>query len=196
MRTDSETEVSSLDDFRYGDSGEVIRVRLITGESIMIRRSKVAGYCHYHLHRGCLNKRLIEEHQCIEKSCRYLEILTTHSFWITRENEARIKEKKAQKKQAEKERQRACRDAEEACLQAARKLAEQMFPELRIIMVKHSQSSRRMILYYVSDEARNDWYRYLDLARAMRWQHGYEAELRHIKDADGQYVTLHGLNLK
>ena len=55
------------------------------------------GYCHSVVHPGHLNKRLIKEHQCLEKNCNCLERFD-REYW----NELKRKEKKKEKAKLEK----------------------------------------------------------------------------------------------
>lgn len=49
------------------------------------------GYCSNQLHRGYLSKRLLEEHKCLEKECRYLKKIHSNSYWRKKEKKEREK---------------------------------------------------------------------------------------------------------
>lgn len=66
--------------------------------------SKVIGYCHCKLHKGCLTARLMKEHECVQKGCHYFEKHEDALFWQTKnKNKEEKKAAKALRKQTEKE---------------------------------------------------------------------------------------------
>ena len=55
--------------------------------------------------------------------------------------------------------------------------------------IKKIPNEQHIIIYYLSDLAEDDWYLYTALSKQLGHYLKVFAELRHIKDADGNYVT-------
>ena len=66
----------------YTVRDEIVSAKLITGEMITLKRSKIVGCCHYINHPGKLTKDLMIKHDCINKACWYFEKYTDASYWI------------------------------------------------------------------------------------------------------------------
>lgn len=70
--------------------------------------TKVIGYCHCKLHKGCLTAKLMREHECVQKGCHYFEKHEDALFWQTKnKNKEEKKAAKAMRKQLEKEQETA-----------------------------------------------------------------------------------------
>lgn len=48
----------------------------------LVTVDKRLGYCHNKSHPGYLNKKIMDEHECIKKGCRYFEKYEKHKYWI------------------------------------------------------------------------------------------------------------------
>ncbi|MCL1912243.1 MAG: hypothetical protein FWG13_08560, partial [Leptospirales bacterium] len=70
------------------------------------KQSKAVGFCYNINHKGYVTKRLLKEHECLEKQCFLLEKLG-HDYW--RQMEADKKQRQARYKAAQ---QKKSRDAE------------------------------------------------------------------------------------
>lgn len=49
----------------------------------IIEESKKLAFCICDKHKGYLNKRLLDEHECLKKNCRFLKKLE-HPYWVQR----------------------------------------------------------------------------------------------------------------
>lgn len=78
----------------YVDPDEVISTEMITGEVIQIKRRNVVGWCHNSIHKGALNKSLLQEHDCLGKNCHFLARNCQSSFWKDLELKQKAKEKR------------------------------------------------------------------------------------------------------
>lgn len=64
--------------------------------------TKVIGYCHCKLHKGCLTAKLMREHECVQKGCNYFEKHEEAIFWQTKQKNKEVKQQaKAERKQRE-----------------------------------------------------------------------------------------------
>lgn len=48
-------------------------------------KENAIAYCHYRKHVGYLSPTLIQQHQCLEKQCPFLEKYELKSYWIKRD---------------------------------------------------------------------------------------------------------------
>ena len=67
---------------------------------------KVVGFCKYAGHKGYINAKLAEEHECFKKECSFLDPVENHMYWIQKESQRKqknkIKEKRKQQKEIER----------------------------------------------------------------------------------------------
>lgn len=78
------------------------KYRMIDGTQIC-SESKRVGYCWCDLHPGFINKRLLDEHECVSKGCTFFEKFVESEYW---KRKLDLKEKRQEgkllKKQIEK----------------------------------------------------------------------------------------------
>lgn len=168
------------------DSG-FVRVRLVSGDIAEMRRKNVIGYCHCALHEGALNKRLLDEHECLKKGCRYLQKYEERPFWIERENRRAEKAEAKEEKRKARELQR----LREANLAEVKRTLEQLAAQEHLSIIGVEQPTQdRYTVYYVSDNPFADWYRFPEFLQAARDRYSEkQIILWHIKAPDGSFVT-------
>ena len=49
-------------------NNELIKIKMLTGEVIQIKRKNVIGWCHHTLHKGAINRSILEKHDCLGKN--------------------------------------------------------------------------------------------------------------------------------
>ena len=168
---------------------EVIKVRLLTDEVIPIKRKNIVGWCTYKLHKGAINKALLEEHQCLEKNCGFLIKNDLSTYWAAQEQAAA--EKKRRKEQIKQEKAKA-----EALQQKMQNLAadwqiklDEIGSDMYIVRVERETRTRYRV-FYVSDNAFADGNRFPEFVDMVRREHpGKSVNMRHIRDVDGHFVT-------
>ena len=168
---------------------EVIKVRLLTDEVIPIKRKNIVGWCTYKLHKGAINKALLEEHQCLEKNCGFLIKNELGTYWLAQEQAAA--EKKRRKEQIKQEKAKA--DALQQKMQnlAAdwQKKLDEIGSDMYIVRVERETRTRYRV-FYVSDNAFADGNRFPEFVDMVRREHpGNSVNMRHIRDVDGHFVT-------
>ena len=168
---------------------EVIKVRLLTDEVIPIKRKNIVGWCTYQLHKGAINKALLEEHQCLEKNCGFLIKNELGTYWLAQEQAAA--EKKRRKEQIKQEKAKA--DALQQKMQnlAAdwQKKLDEIGSDMYIVRVERETRTRYRV-FYVSDNAFADGNRFPEFVDMVRREHpGKSVNMRHIRDVDGHFVT-------
>lgn len=72
---------------------EVIQVRLLGNHFVSIRRNLLVGCCHNRLHPGKLTQKLMEEHECLRKNCRYFEKYEGSCYWRAKTASAKAQRK-------------------------------------------------------------------------------------------------------
>ena len=168
---------------------EVIKVRLLTDDVIPIKRKNIVGWCSYKLHKGAINKALLEEHQCLEKNCGFLIKNDLSTYWAAQEQAAA--EKKRRKEQIKQEKAKA-----EALQQKMQNLAadwqiklDEIGSDMYIVRVERETRTRYRV-FYVSDNAFADGNRFPEFVDMVRREHpGKSVNMRHIRDVDGHFVT-------
>ncbi len=162
------------------------KLKLISGEYLLVKTDSVVGYCHCSEHRGYITKKYLKTHDCVRKGCHYFE-KRDNPYWTN------IEQKKAAE-QRKKENARRLKDEEEAkrlrWIDTAQKTADAMRYGLIVTNVKKIPRKKRYVLFYVSYYPKDDWYRFIDLARCFGEELGGRVELRHAKNADGSYATI------
>ena len=66
------------------------------GNTWMVGQSNyenAVGFCHHAKHVGYLNERLLKQHDCLGKQCKFLERYRYRSFWIKRDIISALKKK-------------------------------------------------------------------------------------------------------
>ena len=155
-------------------------VRLIDGSKEDAARGTVIGYCHCALHRGALNKKLLDAHDCLGKNCTYLQKYADRPFWTERE------ERRAAKA-ASKDLRRSEREHLAEVKQVLDHFASR--EHLSIISVE-APNPRSYTVFYVSDNPFADGNRFPEFLQSARdYYSDKRIVLRHIKGPDGRFVT-------
>ena len=165
---------------------EVIRVRLLNGKKLSLRRKLLVGCCHYHLHPGMLNQKLMEQHDCLGKKCRHFEKYETASYWRAQAEKAAAYRKthglKPPKKPPEVD--------ESSLLVRFQSYADTVGYPLRLVRVQREKRNVFKI-FYVSENTFRDgscFPNFMSLLLEMHPQ--YHILMRHIQALDGHYVTI------
>lgn len=168
-------------------SGDLVRMKLVSGHTEYLAKRTLVGFCHNNLHRGGLTKKLMEEHGCLEKGCTFFQKYLDRPYW--QEQKSRKKKRaaaKVKKRAAREERQAA---AEQLSL-AKDKLQSLVTDEPFEIINVERLEPHTYTVFYVSDNPFADGNRFpAFLAAAKESFPGYRIMLRHIRDIDGRFVT-------
>ena len=171
---------------------DYIDIRTVKGYRILSSKKCIIGYCHFPGHKGGITKKILEEHECLKKECTFLEKYEDNPYWSALEK----------MQAAKKERRNYVRSikAEKAAMQKQSEAIEGIYYEIvlciidelgydmKVLSIKKVHNMRKFILVYISKNPYNDWYQFLDVARAFGKKTGCFLELRHAKNIDGSYV--------
>ncbi|MBQ8967271.1 PSP1 C-terminal domain-containing protein [Ruminococcus sp.] len=164
-----------------------VQVRLITGEVVTVKEENVVGFCHCSTHKGYVTKTVMKNHNCLEKNCHHLKKFSEKAYW---ENyEASLKSKK-EEKQLLSARKKPEQEREQRWKRECQRIAELSEYPITIISVRKLADKSKVMIFFVSDESIDDSRRYIMLAREFADTHMIKSEIRHIRDIDGEYVTM------
>ena len=170
-------------------ASQPVKVKMLTGKVITIRRGRVLGWCRHQLHPGAVSKSILDAHDCLGKNCSYFERNPQSPYWQAVEGEAKAKKKKKDESR-EGKRQREQEERELLSLNAQwQALLDETESDLQIVRVAR-ESEKAYKIFYVSDSRCADWDRYTEFLDRLKALHpDYRITLRHIRDVDGHLVT-------
>ncbi|SFW22297.1 hypothetical protein [Ruminococcus flavefaciens] len=173
---------------------DYIDIRLVTGERVLKPRNYVVGFCHFPGHKGGITRKILQEHDCLNKNCSFLEKYTDNQYW---DELKRIQLKKSRRKnkiQTIKAEKAAIKRQFDAITSIYYEIAlciiEELGYDIKILDIKKVPQMRKYALIYISSNPYNDWYRYMELVHAFVSKTGLYLELKHAKNIDGSYATF------
>lgn len=169
------------------NGNEVITTFLLGSERIAIRRKKLVGCCHNHLHPGKLTEKLMKEHACLQKGCYFFEKYPNASYWINHDLKKEEKKTAKAQKMQKMERQQALQTQQELF----QSYAEQTGSAMKILRVEETKKNVYTI-FYVSENPFRDGNRFPDFLDRIRTEYPlWRLVLRHVQDTSGHFVTIH-----
>lgn len=175
-----------------------VKLPLIDGNYRSVAVKNIAGTCHNNIHKGYLDIKLLQQHDCINKKCPFLEKFEDYPFWVNQANIAREKAKKCREyvKAHEKSEKIKVLSAERMNIlfESAQGIANRLeYPIIitRVAPKRSSSNNYEYIINYVSDLRTDDWHEYFDLALLMGKCHGGKYTLKHMRFPNGDYVTTY-----
>ena len=167
----------------------IVDVKLVSGEWLAIKDTRLVGCCHNLIHPGKITKAILNQHDCLGKQCRYFEKYEDSPYW------AQLKEKQVKRQKAKQEKKTmkavAAKEAEKMlCIgDELRNCIPEEESHMEIVRVERAKRST-FIVFYVSDNRFADGDRFPLFLDATQQNHpGWKLRLRHIKDIDGHFVT-------
>lgn len=173
-----------------GPKKEIIRTRLLGDQWIDITNLKIVGYCHNRIHPGKLTRKILEEHDCLGKNCKFFEKYPESTYWAAEENRRKQKEKRKQARQAEKMAAQQLEEELSELKELFQSYADDAGYSMLIVRLEKERRDRYRV-FYVSDNPFADGNRFPDFLETIRFFFPeYSINLRHIKDVDGRFVTV------
>ena len=168
---------------------EVISTEMITGEVIQIKRHNIVGWCHNSIHKGALNKSLLQEHDCLGKNCHFLARNCQSSFWKDLELKQKAKEKRKSNARWEKAQKYIEEDELRSLKDEWQSWLDEMGSDMLIVRLEKTPPGLFKV-FYVSANRFADGNRFPGfLERVKQSYPQYRLILRHIRDVDGHFVT-------
>lgn len=165
---------------------ELKGAKLVSGDYVYVQRRKLIGFCRCDLHKGYVTKSIYRNHKCGEKQCVFFQKFEGCPFWAAEKGYKRYKNlSPAQKSKIKSEEEKFVRMAEEL-----QKLADKFGYPMKITSVRQGKHKKHIIVFYLSDQPYNDFYRFLDLSQTFGFYRSAYVELRHVKDINGNYALM------
>lgn len=169
---------------------EIVVARMLGNQHISITKSKLVGCCHNIIHPGKLTAKIMEEHDCIGKQCRFFEKYEDSSYWLGRENKRREKEKRKAAQRQQKQQAQKLEEELEETKELFQSYADAFEYELMIVRLQKEKENRYKV-FYVSENRFADGNRFPHFLETIKYYFPkYRIELRHIRDVDGHFVTI------
>lgn len=169
---------------------KVVSARLLGDKWIEITNVKIVGYCHNLIHPGKMTCKLMEEHDCMGKNCRFFEKYAESTYWVVKENKRRQKEHRKRRQQAEKKAVRKLENELAVLKDLFQSYADDAGYSMFIVRLE-KEGPNRYRVFYVSDNPFADGNRFPDFLSAIKFFFPrYSIQLRHIKNVDGRFVTI------
>lgn len=176
------------------DGNEVLNARLLGGAHIRIRRKLLVGYCHNRLHTGKLTQKLMEEHDCLGKECRFFEKYETASYWKERNQKAALKSLLRKQRNHQKEQAQQQEAAALSLKDQFQRYADDAGYTMQIVRVQEEKQGVLKV-FYVSENRFRDGNLFPNFLSRIRQEHPrYSILMRHIQDLDGHCVTVEEYN--
>lgn len=166
------------------------KFRLFDNSIIETYPRKIVGCCHHRIHPGKMTKRLLKQHDCLGKQCKYLERYNTSTYWT----ELDKKRNKRKSNRLEKQQQRAMELTQKEEMQEIadelQDYADLCDYDIDIIDVRQ-EGMYLFKVFYISDNTYPDGQLYSGLIELASHCHPqWRLLLRHIKDENGRFVTI------
>lgn len=183
-------------------SGKSFRkVRLIDGTCTPVKTKDLVGYCNCDTHKGHVTVKLMEQHDCLNKRCVFLDKFLDYPYWVNKSNidkakarhKKQVKLKKVQKDLLYEQIQKKCG----MLLSSAQEIADSLSYPILIVRVAPQRSADNnytFIINYVSNFPFNDWSEYFSLVKELSKLHGGRYILRRLKLPNGKYAIFEDIN--
>ena len=172
-----------------GQIGELIKVKMLTGEVVQIKRKNIIGWCRHTIHKGAVNKSILKKHDCLGKNCPYLERNDQSPFWANLEQQAAQKEKQKELKKANKAKEATQTQRLQDLTRIWQSGLDDLESDMFIVRIEQ-ETAHRYKVFYVSDNSFADGNRFPDFLALAKISHPrHSINLRHIRDIDGHFVT-------
>jgi hypothetical protein len=163
-----------------------VKVKIISGESVTVKEKNIVGFCLCDRHRGYITRTNLKNHDCIAKKCPFLRKKKDNPYW---ENVKIFKDKRKQQKQAFSDMKKNNARQEKLWAGECQRIADLSGYPITIISVKKLTAKNKVMIFYVSGKNKDDSHRFRLLAKEFSDRYQINAEIRHIKNLDGDYVT-------
>lgn len=168
----------------------IVVAKLLGNQRIQITKSKLVGYCHNVIHPGKLTAKIMNEHDCLGKQCRFFEKYEDSTYWIAQEQKRKEKDKRKAAKQKQKQEAQQIEDELEETRELFQSYADALEYELFIVRLQR-ESQNHYKVFYVSENRFADGNRFPNFLDTIKhYFPKLRIELRHIRDLDGHFVTI------
>lgn len=168
----------------------IVVATLLGNQRMPISKSKLVGCCHNIIHPGKLTAKIMEEHDCVGKQCRFFEKYVDSAYWIAREQKHKEKDRRKAEQRRKKQEAQQIEDELEETRELFQSYADAFDYDLLIIRLQRETKNRYRV-FYVSENRFADGNRFPNFLDTIKYYFPeYRIELRHIRDVDGHFVTI------
>ena len=148
------------------------------------------------MHTGALNNTIPEQHDCLGKNCTFLEKNCQSPFWRVLEEAKLTKEKRKEKIRLEKQKKAQAESDMRILANSWNAYLEELQYEMQIICVPEDTPSSYRIFYVSANRfaGGNRYPEFLEMLKQTFPRSRFF--LRHIRDADGHFVTRDEYSLR
>lgn len=169
---------------------KIVVARMLGNQCISITRSKLVGCCHNIIHPGKLTAKIMEEHDCLGKQCRFFEKYEDSGYWMAKEQKRIAKDKRKAAQQREKEEAQRLEDEMEETREVFQSYVDAFEYEMLIVRLQKEKANHYKV-FYVSENRFADGNRFPSFLETVKYYFPKcRIELRHIRDVDGHFVTI------
>lgn len=180
------TEVNDIQS-RF-DPNTVVTARILGDKHIKITHKRIVGCCHNSLHPGKLTRKIMEEHDCLGKQCRYFEKYSEAGYWHEHEQKQLRKADAKKSKKLKLQQQAAEAEQFEEMKAMFQSYADEAGYTMQIVRVKGYRAT--INIYYVSDYPFADGNRFPDFLKSVRFFFPHHRIiLHHLMDMNGHFLT-------
>lgn len=169
---------------------KLISVKLLGNKRVEIANVKIVGFCHNLIHPGKMTRKIMEEHDCLVKNCKFFEKNNESPYWAAEEKKKRQKEERKQIQQAKKEAAQKLEDELAELKDLFQSYADDAGYAMLIVRLEKEWTNRYKI-FYVSENPFADGNRFPDFLSTIKFFFPQiSINMRHIRDVDGHFVTI------
>lgn len=172
-------------------SSEKQDVRFIDGVYRHVSNDAVLGYCNNSLHKGFLNKKVMDEHQCIDKKCRFFDKNQSSSFWLSIEKRKDERKKGLQEKKMQKN---IYNLHVKNILEYAQNMAAKRHYKMDVVKVTQDKNNPKLYVVNYIPKDENSKAKYRQLGISLNKKYHAHFKLRRVKRLDSSWATLEDWN--
>ena len=186
MNGASEKEADSSQSFEE----KLISAKLLGNKRVEISNAKIVGSCHNLIHPGKMTRKIMEEHDCLGKNCKFFEKNNESPYWAAEEKRKRQKEERKQIRQAKKEAAQKLEDELAELKDLFQSYVDDAGYAMLIVRLEKEWTNRYKV-FYVSENPFADGNRFPDFLSTIKFFFPQiSINMRHIRDVDGHFVTI------
>lgn len=142
------------------------------------------------IHPGKLTAKIMDEHDCLGKQCRYFERYEDSGYWIAKEQKRKEKDRRKAAQQREKQEAQRMEDDLEETRELFQSYADAFEYEMFIVRLQKENKNHYKV-FYVSENRFADGNRFPNFLDTIKYYFPKcRIDLRYIRDVDGHFATI------
>lgn len=166
----------------------IVKARMLGNAIVSIAHKRIVGCCHNSLHPGKLTRKIMEQHDCLGKNCRYFEKYPESSYWYELERREKRRAEAKSQKALKKQQKSAEADYFEELRILFQSYADEAGYAMQIVRVKGVRAT--IYVYYVSDYSFRDGNKFPEFVKSVYFFFPHHRLfLSHLRAQDGHFLT-------